>query len=33
VDESTYNIGIEFDEPQIELDYGLEAEGSWDKSP
>lgn len=33
VDERAYNIGIEFDEPQKGLDYGLESEGPWDNSP
>ena len=33
VDERAYSIGIEFDEPQIGLDYGLETEGPWDNSP
>ena len=33
VDERAYSIGIEFDEPQIGLGYGLEAEGPWDNPP
>ena len=27
------DIGIEFDEPQIGLDYGLKTGGPWDNSP